>query len=149
MHYLSWCSALTSRCTVCAISSRSWSPVRAHCAVTCQVFSFYVNEENSAAVCWTYASYSEGSNYGLTRDQLPCFVSYSGDRGFELRTAQTLDVCLLFWRSWPRITYGPEISCLAFLFLGGGGGLDSSDPYRVNRVIPSYEVTKHYLLSSH
>jgi hypothetical protein len=29
-----------------------------------------------------------GSNYGLPRDQLPCFVSYSGDRGFELRTSQ-------------------------------------------------------------
>jgi hypothetical protein len=29
-----------------------------------------------------------GSNYGLPRDQLPCFVSYSGDCGFELRTAQ-------------------------------------------------------------
>jgi len=37
-----------------------------------------------------------GSNYGLPRDQLPYFVSYSGDRAFELRTAQRLDVCLLF-----------------------------------------------------
>lgn len=37
-----------------------------------------------------------GSNYGLPRDQLSCFVSYSGDRGFELRTVQRLDVCLLF-----------------------------------------------------
>lgn len=87
-----------------------------------------------------------GSNYGLSRDQLPCFVSYSGDHGFELRTAQRLDVCLLFWRSWPRITYGPEISCLAFHFLFW---VDSSDPCRINRVTPPYEVTKHYLLFSH
>lgn len=85
------------------------------------------------------------SNYGLPIEQVPCFVSYSGDREFELRTAQRLGVCLLFWWSWPRVTYGPEISCLIFHFFW----VDSSDPCRINRVTPSYEVTKHYLLSSH
>lgn len=36
------------------------------------------------------------SNYGLPRDQLPCVVSYSVERGFEICTAQGLNVCLLF-----------------------------------------------------